>query len=230
MARSVGLRSFIGAAATLALLAACATAPSPPSGSPPAVGTGAGGATGGVATGAASVVASAASPAASRAGAVALVNPGFESPIPAHRSDPPGWFTFQHAGDKSYTFTLDAADPHGGARSLRIDYIGPEPYGAVAQAFEVDAYGGKVARYTAWMRTRDAGGPGAGLTLLVLSKGAIVAQNFMNDKLVKGTTGWTRYTLTLRIPEGAGRVEVGAMLEGKGSLWLDDAVLEFVDP
>jgi len=25
-------------------------------------------------------------------------------------------------------------------------------------------------------------------------------------------------------------VEAGAMLQGKGSLWLDDAVLEFVDP
>ena len=204
------------AATALALLAGCATSPS----TAPAAGT----------RGTAATAPAPATPAAPRAGPVALVNPGFETPVAAHRSDPEGWFTFQHAGDKSYTFALDSADPHGGARSLRIDYIGPEPYGAVAQPFEVGAHAGKLARYTAWMRTRDVGGPGAGLTLLLLSKGAVVSQNFMDDKLVTGTTGWTRYTLTLPIPQGAGRIEVGAMLQGKGSLWLDDAVLEIVDP
>ncbi len=215
------LRGVTGVAAALALLAGCATtAPSPPAAT-------AGGA--GAAAAAPGAMRST-PPAAARSGAVALVNPGFESPMPAHRSDPEGWFTFQHAGDKSYSFALDATDPHGGARSLRIDYIGPEPYGAVAQPFEVGAHAGKLARYTAWMRTRDVGGPGAGLTLLLLSKGAVVSQNFMDDKLVTGTTGWTRYTLTLPIPQGAGRIEVGAMLQGKGSLWLDDAVLEIVDP
>jgi len=215
------LRDAGSAVAALALLAACATAPP----SPPAAG--AGGASG-AAAGPGSVAAPAT--AAPRTGAVALVNPGFESLVPGRRGDPEGWFTFQHAGAKSYDFSLDTADPHGGARSLRIDYIGPEPYGAVAQSLEVGAYGGKVARYTAWMRTRDVGGPGAGLTVLILSRGAVVDQNFMSDKLVTGTTGWTRYTLTLPIPRGVERLEVGAMLQGKGSLWLDDAVLEIVDP
>lgn len=208
------------AAAALALLVGCAAAP-------PAPAPGAGGTSGAAAAPAAARPTPSAAP---RTGAVTLVNPGFEAPMAAHRSDPDGWFTFQHAGDRSYSFALDSADPHGGARSLRIDYIGPEPYGAIAQPYEVGAHAGKLARYSAWMRTRDVGGPGAGLTLLLLSKGAVVSQNFMDDKLVTGTTGWTRYTLTLPIPEGAGRIEVGAMLQGKGSLWLDDAVLEIVDP
>jgi hypothetical protein len=47
----------------------------------------------------------------------------------------------------------------------------------------------------------------------------------MADAPVKGTTGWTRYTITLAIPERAERVEIGAMLQGKGSLWLDDVEL-----
>ena len=80
------------------------------------------------------------------------------------------------------------------------------------------------------MRTRDVSETGAVLTLLMLSNGAVVDQNFMADKPVKGTTGWTRYTITLPVPRGAERVEAGAMLQGKGSLWLDDATLEFVDP
>lgn len=168
--------------------------------------------------------------AAAKAGPVAVTNPGFESLVPGRRGDPEGWFTFQHAGDKSYAFTLDTVEPHGGARSLRIENIGPEPYGAISQSFVVGPNAGKVARFTAWMRTRDVSETGAVLTLLTLASGAVVDQNFMAGKAVKGTTGWTQYTITLPVARGADRVEIGAMQQGKGTLWLDDATLEFVDP
>jgi erythromycin esterase len=161
---------------------------------------------------------------------VALVNPGFESTRPGARGDPEGWYSFQHAGDRSYRFVVDTAQPRSGERSLRIDNIGPEPYGAVAQIIEGAPHAGKIARLTAWMRTRNANDNGAVLTLLVLQSGATLAQNFMLDKPVKGTTEWTRYTITLPVTKGADRVEVGAMMRGKGSLWLDDVEVEFVTP
>jgi hypothetical protein len=162
---------------------------------------------------------------------VALLNAGFESTHPGRRrGDPEGWFSFQHAGAKSYLFVVDTAQPRSGERSLRIENIGPEPYGAVAQDLKGAPYVGKVARLTGWLRTRDAGDGGAVLTLLVLRHGAPLAQNFMSDAPVKGTTSWTRYTITLPIAQGADRIEVGAMLQGRGSLWLDDVTLEFVPP
>jgi len=159
-----------------------------------------------------------------------LINPGFESTAPGRRNDPEGWFTYQHAGDKSYNFVLDTSDPHGGTRSLRIDNIGPEPYGSVAQSVVAAPYAGKVARYSAWLKTRDASENGAVLTILVLANGAVVSQNFMAEAPVKGSKGWTRYTITLPVPGNAERVEIGAMMQGKGSLWLDDVELEFVSP
>ena len=161
---------------------------------------------------------------------IALDNAGFESTERGPRGDPPGWFSFQHAGDLSYRYVVDTAEPRSGARSLRIDNIGPEPYGAVAQKVRAGAYVGKVAKLTVWMRTRDANDNGAVPTLLVLASGATLAQNFMLDKPVKGTTPWTKYTLTLPVAKNADAVEVGAMMRGKGSLWLDDVELEFVDP
>ncbi len=162
---------------------------------------------------------------------VALVNPGFESTLPGRRrGDPEGWFSFQHAGAKSYLFVVDAALPHSGERSLRIENVGPEPYGAVAQYLKGAPHAGKVARLTGWLRTRDAADAGAVLTLLALKGGVPLAQNFMPDAPVKGTTDWTRYTITLPIAHGADRIEVGAMLQGRGSLWLDDVTLEFVPP
>ena len=125
---------------------------------------------------------------------------------------------------------MDTAEPRSGARSLRIDNVGPEPYGAIAQIVDARPHAGKVARLSGWLRTRDANGTGAGLTVLVMQGGATLAQNFMLDAPVKGTTGWTRYTITLPVNQGADRIEVGAMMQGRGSLWLDDVELEFLAP
>jgi hypothetical protein len=176
------------------------------------------------------LAACAAPPAAAPSQGIALVNPGFESTAPGRRGDPEGWFSFQHAGDRSYLFALDTAEPRSGERSLRIDNVGPEPYGAIAQSIEATAHAGKVARLSGWMRTRETTGTGGVLTLMVLQNGVPLAENFMADAAVKGTTGWKRYTITLPVARNAERIEIGAMLQGKGSLWLDDVELEFVTP
>ena len=159
-----------------------------------------------------------------------LVNPGFESARTGTRGDPEGWYSFQHAGNRSYRFVVDTAVPHGGTRSLRIENVGPEPYGALAQIVDARPYAGKVARLTGWLKTRDADDNGAVLTLLMLRGGATAAQNFMEDSPVKGSTEWKRYTITLPVPKGVDRIEIGAMLLGRGTLWLDDVELEFVLP
>lgn len=221
----------LGGAAAVALVVGCTTAPSTPAGANANAAGQRAAASGAVTTGSAAMASTAPAPsAAAGARRVVLVNPGFESPAPSGRTDPAGWFSFQHAGTKSFDFTLDAVDPHGGAHSLRIDNVGPEPYGAIAQAVDVGANRGKVARFSAWMRTRDVAGTGAVLRMAALSGGAIVGENFMKGREVTGTTGWTRYTLTLAMPADAGRLEIGAMLQGKGTLWLDDVELEFVEP
>ena len=159
------------------------------------------------------------------------VNPGFESTKTGSRGDPEGWFTFQHAGNPSYRYIVDTDNPHGGTRSLRIENIGPEPYGAIAQSLDAKPHVGKVAKLSGWLRTKDANSDGgAGLTLLVQQGGNILAHNFMYDGAVTGTTDWKRYTITVAIPKGADRLEIGAMMRGRGALWFDDAELEFVAP
>jgi hypothetical protein len=52
----------------------------------------------------------------------------------------------------------------------------------------------------------------------------------MADGPAKGTRGWQRYAISLPVPPGTERAEIGAMLQGKGTLWLDDVELEFVPP
>lgn len=160
---------------------------------------------------------------------VALVNPGFESLTPGMLGNPEGWFSIQHAGDLSYTFKLDGTQAHGGARSVRVDNVGPEPFGAIYQQVEAAAHRGRRVRLSGWLRTEDARGSftGGGAVLMVqaMQRGAPLAWNHMKESPVSGTTAWTRYAIELDVPAAADRLEVGAMLHGPGRLWLDDVEL-----
>jgi hypothetical protein len=161
---------------------------------------------------------------------VSLANAGFEASARGPRGDPQGWFSFQHAGPPSYQFTVDAAERNSGERSLRIDNTGPEIYGAIAQGIDARPWRGRVAQLSASVKTRDADDGGAVLTLLALQSGAPLAQNFMPDAPIKGTNGWKRYTIKLVLPQNTDKVEVGLMLRGRGTAWLDDVELEIVEP
>jgi hypothetical protein len=160
---------------------------------------------------------------------IALINPGFESTKPGMLGNPEGWFSIQHAGDLSYTFKLDTVDPHGGARSVRIDNVGPEPFGAIYQQVPATAHRGRRLRFAGWLRTKDARGSatggGAVLMLQAMQGGAPLAWNHMKDAPVQGTTAWKRYEIELDVPAAADQIEVGAMLHGPGRLWLDDVEL-----
>jgi hypothetical protein len=160
---------------------------------------------------------------------VVLVNAGFESTQSASTGGPEGWYSYQHAGDTSYLFELDEAVPRGGARSLRIDNVGPEPYGSVAQDVPRSEFAGKTVRFSAWLKTRGVDSGGASLFIIADVTGSSFVYNFMPGAEVKGTHDWARYSLTLAAPALTNRVRVGATLEGKGTVWLDDAELEVLE-
>lgn len=67
---------------------------------------------------------------------------------------------------------------------------------------------------------------GASLFIIAEFAGTNMAHNFMPGAEVKGTRDWARHSLTLAVPPQADRVRVGATLEGKGTVWLDDAEFE----
>ena len=165
---------------------------------------------------------------------VAIENPGFESRDPGRQGAPPGWWKLQHAGPESYVFVLDASNPHGGERSLRISNIGPEPFGTLLQKLDAAPFRGRTLRYSAWIRTDGAKGnrygAGAGLLLHAMRGGYPVSRVSMRKDAVGGTTDWARYQVTLKVPADAEHIEIGLSLYGAGSAWLDDVELAVVEP
>lgn len=158
----------------------------------------------------------------------ALVNPGFESDKPGDHSDFEGWYMYQHAGEPSYAFQLDTALKHGGTRSVRIDNIGSQPYGSIAQMVPGAALSGKTVRFNAWLRTKGVTGDGAYLFIIAERGGSIAAHDFMGGKTITGDRDWELYTVTLAVPPFTDLLRVGATAQGPGSVWLDDASIEIV--
>jgi hypothetical protein len=60
--------------------------------------------------------------------------------------------------------------------------------------------------------------------------GYVVEQVRMRADAVAGTTDWARYEVHLAVARNADQIEVGVNLFGSGSVWIDDAALDVVEP
>ena len=161
--------------------------------------------------------------AATTAHAVPLANAGFEA-VAGTGAGIEGWDWSVHSTPTAYTLDLDAGHPHAGKASARIRRTGNEPWGMLHQTLPRLEVAGRTLEFSAWLRTDKANGPGAMLVLRTLANGAVDRHVFM-DPTVTGTQEWKRYSVRLAVPPGIHTVDAGAMLQGDGTLWIDDAEL-----
>lgn len=84
---------------------------------------------------------------------------------------------------------------------------------------------------SAWVKTKNTSGS-AQLWLRVdrPSKKTISPDLFdnMDDRPIKGVTGWTQYKLVCDVPSDSNVIAFGMMLIGEGQAWLDDVQFETV--
>ncbi len=159
---------------------------------------------------------------------VPLKNPSFE---PDATGRMVGWSRTEHAGGKSYSFMADPENAHSAPTSARISRYGREIFGALDQRIKADpAWIGKTARLSGYLKTQGATGPGGALTLQITDgSGNTLANNYMDDRRVRGDQGWKPYSVEVKMPPGTFYINVGPMLEEEGTLWADDMVLEILD-
>jgi hypothetical protein len=168
-------------------------------------------------------VAAADGPASDAATAVPLVNPGFEAPG-ATPPNFPGWLGSVHSNPRAYAFAIDSSVHHAGAASLRITRVGDEPWGMITQRLAPAGLAGRTIEFAAWLKVDKATGPGGVLTISTTAHGATDRVVFLDPPLA-GTRDWTKVRVRLAVPPVTSVVEVGAMLQGPGTLWVDDATL-----
>lgn len=141
---------------------------------------------------------------------------------------PYGWY--RHG--EGYKIELDHVVIHGGNSSVLIRCVGTtpgnnNPFGTLLQRFKADDYRGKTVRLSAYARTEEADWAALWLRVDGQKRPSLRFDN-MQDRPIRGTTGWQKYEITLDVPEDGFRIFFGALLGGEGKMWVDDFRFEVV--
>ncbi len=148
----------------------------------------------------------------------------------ADAADPvPGW-KVRGSGPQSYSQRIAEGGAHGGRAFLEIKSTqqGTPSAFAALQDIAGGAYRGKRVRFRTYLKTEgltDA----AYVSMASISK---FANQFAStlDQGSKGTTDWRPHEVVLDVPADAESLRIGVILRGAGTLGVDDASLEVVDP
>jgi beta-lactamase regulating signal transducer with metallopeptidase domain len=154
--------------------------------------------------------------------------------LPAQNHNPnsdataPGWFL---AGDhpQNYVTGVDRNMMYLGRPSA---YSKSKPsatggFGTLMQQFNAAEYAGKRVRLSAWVKSEDLN-DWAGLWMRVDSGAESVAFDNMQNRAIRGTTGWQNYAVVLDVPKDATRVSFGILVSKSGSVWLNSVQFETV--
>jgi len=142
---------------------------------------------------------------------------------------PDGWYAWGTA-PRDYEMKIDRAQTRDGHPSAVVRSVATKPsgFGTLMQTFIPEEYRGKRVRFAAWVKSQDVGN-WAGLWMRVDGTGSrLLAFDNMESRPIKGTTDWHRYEVVLDVAEEATALNFGVLLDGSGSVWLNDGELVVV--
>lgn len=93
----------------------------------------------------------------------------------------------------------------------------PDGFGALMQSIAATRYLGRRVRFSAMARAQEVTGWG-GLWLRVDGPDGTMVLDNMQDRPLRGTTGWTEGGIVLDVPEQASELHFGTLLSGAGAL------------
>jgi hypothetical protein len=148
----------------------------------------------------------------------------------ARAEEIPGWFK---AGNRpqDYSMGVDRSVIVSGKPSGFVKCIAAEApgFGTYMQSFDADEYRGKRVQFSALVKAENVN-DWAGLWMRVdgESRSGIAFDN-MQNRPIKGTQNWARYSVVLDVESKATGIAFGILLAGKGGVWINDVRFEVVN-
>jgi C-terminal processing protease CtpA/Prc len=149
------------------------------------------------------------------------LNMGFEK-ISDTAKLPDGWGPM----GSGYSAKADPDEKRSGRVSLRIEPgpAGNASFGAVAYSIPA-SYEGREVELRGFLKLQDVADGFAGLWLRIDGDGGSLQFDNMQSRNIAGTSGWTAYSVKLPLPAEGQAIVFGALLTGKGKIWVDDLEL-----
>ena len=156
------------------------------------------------------------------------------SPQPS-RESPVGW-TIRTLRWDLYDGGVDRGIRRSGSTSSFLtggSNASSQPSASIGVMQDISAvpYRGKRVRLAGYVRTADMATPGAGLLMSIdgPTERLVHDNMFSYGRAIVGTTDWTRHSVVLDVPGNAISINLGAQLQGAGTMWIDDLQLDVVD-
>lgn len=168
---------------------------------------------------------------ASKGVALKVVNGGFEEKAAVDAI--PGWRSVQHAGDKSYTQSVDRKGVAKGKQSLKFEQILEQHYGMLVQDVPITPdMIGKTVELSAMLKTLDVKEPGYNLWMGFYDRSPSLISH-LESELIHGNTPWKQHQLAGTIPPGTTYIQIALHMfdhsvDG-GTGWADEVRLTLLD-
>jgi hypothetical protein len=148
---------------------------------------------------------------------------------------PPNWnLVGQNPALATTKFSIGLATSHAHGGSGALVIYGSDTanlnFSGVGQGVRADNYRGKRVRFSAWVRHEGLRGRDIGLWMRVDGLGATMAFDNFSTRSLAGTSGWHEVEIILDIAEDAIGISFGALMQGGGTLVVDDMKWEVVAP
>ncbi len=130
---------------------------------------------------------------------------------------PTKWI-FLSSDQSSYKAGGDAPSTAYPAGLLWLSSVSNIGSGYTVGTIPVAQYRGKRVRLTGVLRAAGVD-KGAGAWMVVAGAGKVDSFDYMLDRSLQGTTGWTPFTILLDVPRDASAIRFGLLLRGRGQLW-----------
>ena len=123
-----------------------------------------------------------------------------------------------------YILKIDTAEKRTGDAAVLIespqDKIG-STFGSVAFTIPT-SYEGKEIELKGFLKLKGVSEGYAGLFLRIDGESGVLQFDNMESKQIVGTLDWAQYSVKLPLPAEGNKIVLGALLTGKGQLWVDD--------
>lgn len=145
---------------------------------------------------------------------------------------PPQWFGGSSRADL-YEAGTDQGVRRGGRTAgylrSKTTAVDSTAFVSMGQAISALGWRGKRLRFTGWIHAEDLIGPGAGLWMRVDTRSGFRGFDNMSGRPILGSRDWSRYSITLDVPDDAIGINIGFLMQGRGIVRVDDMQLEVVD-
>lgn len=157
--------------------------------------------------------------------------PNLNLPYSSVKGIPGGWI-LSGSNPRDYEVLQDNLEVFSGyfSSSLRSLMNRPQGYVTLMQTIKADKFKGERISFSGYVKAKLVSDWAALWMRVDDVLGRPLSFDNMSDRPIVGTSDWIKYEIVLDVPVSSSEISFGALLDGRGQIWLDKFELKVVGP